>query len=62
MVGRRGEVCGETGERVMIENNRNQINVQSCNAGVLCGLSEMITDFRAVRSEDKHYGNDAHYI
>lgn len=40
--------AGRLGERVMIENNRNQINVQSCNARVLCGLSEIITDFRAV--------------
>lgn len=45
----------------MIENNRNHINVQSYSAGVFYGLSEMITDFRAVWSEDKHYGNDPHY-
>lgn len=46
----------------MIENNRNHINVQSYGAaGYSTGLSEMITDFRAVWSEDKHYGNDPHY-
>lgn len=34
MAGQQGGVRKETGERVMIENNRNRINVQSCSAGV----------------------------
>ena len=50
---------------VMIENNRNHINVQSCGVGRASGLPGVITGFRPtpiILVEDKHYNNDLHYV
>lgn len=55
----------ETGERVMIENNRNHINVQSRSAGVhwegCRKWSQISGQCDQLGFEDKHYDNDPHY-
>lgn len=62
--GRGGEGRGEDPVKIMIENNRNRINVQSCGVEGYRGLVGNDHRFQGsviIRLEDKHYVNDLHY-
>lgn len=59
-----GEGRGEDPVKIMIENNRNRINVQSCSVEGYRGLVGNDHRFQGsviIRLEDKHYVNDLHY-
>lgn len=60
--GRKGG--GEDPVKIMIENNRNRINVQSCSVEGYRGFVGNDHRFQGsviIRLEDKHYVNDLHY-
>lgn len=55
---------GEDPVKIMIENNRNRINVQSCSVEGYRGFVGNDHRFQGsviIRLEDKHYVNDLHY-
>lgn len=61
---RGGREGGEDPVKIMIENNRNRINVQSCSVEGYRGFVGNDHRFQGsviIRLEDKHYVNDLHY-
>lgn len=62
--GRKGGGGREDPVKIMIENNRNRINVQSCSVEGYRGFVGNDHRFQGsviIRLEDKHYVNDLHY-